>query len=83
MGEELEAITRKLTRAQREALTDEIIVMDGVTTLRWQYRVTPACRCALQRKGLWRNRMYSTEYTSLGLAVRAHLLAEAQGGSSV
>lgn len=79
MGEQsVAAIVEGLTKAQREALLDEVIVVDGVTTLRWQYRVTPACRCALQRKGLWRNRMYSTEYTPLGLALRALLLSAPQ-----
>jgi len=42
---------------------------------RIQGSTTPACRCALQRKGLVVNRMYAEDFTPLGREVRAHIFA--------
>jgi hypothetical protein len=69
MTDEPASIAGRLTVAQREAFksprTTHIRSITGA-----------ACRCALQRKGLVVNHMYSEELTPLGMAVRAVLIGE-------
>lgn len=76
MPDDLDALAKRLTVAQRRALGEEFVRTEKGIELRWQYRVSAACRCALQRMGVFENRIYSTTLTPLGLALREHLTKE-------
>lgn len=77
--QEIAAIVRGLTKAQREAICP---AEHGPFATAIYSLAGASCRSALQRKGLVVDRMYATALTPLGLAVAAHLRSrEASDGS--
>lgn len=63
-----------LNEEQKLELVGEAVRENGV--LRLRYIRSPARRCALARRGLLVDRMFSEELTPLGARVREHLLRE-------
>lgn len=74
MGELTKAALARLNPEQRLVLMGEAVREGERLTLR-SY-MTPARRCALQRRGILVDRMYSQDLTPLGEQVREYLLAE-------
>lgn len=66
MTQTVEQIVKGLTEAQRWSLAKGSDITIASST-------TPACRCALQRKGLVVDRQYSERLTPLGISVRTYL----------
>lgn len=73
--ETIAGLAAALTEAQRKVFLLEAVREGDKIEIRWLHQTTGACRCALARKGLLKDRMFSTEFTPLGEQVRNYLLS--------
>lgn len=68
----------KLNKEQRDELMGEAVRENDALHLRRLF--SPARRCALARRGVLVDRMYSVQLTPHGEAVRERLLRDREGG---